>query len=155
TPGVIAAVAITLSTVPWPPPGGAIGSVLGATAVFYWSFRRPELFPIWVPLVLGALQDVLSGGPTGLNALLFILIALFARCLKSLVRSSTFPIAWVGFVTSFLLAQLIIWAVASLYFLTIVGSGPVIDRFLLGVVTYPLWHLVLWAVDRPLFGRIA
>ncbi len=65
---------IFLSVLPYGFPKSALdASILALISVYYWSVFRPDLMPASAAFLLGLLVDILSAGPPGLYALVFVM----------------------------------------------------------------------------------
>ncbi len=72
-PGVLTLLLVLMGAVPIGAP--LLGPVLpafGLVAVFVFSIYRPDLMPHWLAFLVGLVQDLVIGGPLGLNALLLL-----------------------------------------------------------------------------------
>ena len=73
TPVVIGVLCVLLSFVPISRIfGSSLMPAFAFMAIYYWAVVRPELFPAWAVLALGLLSDLLSGGPIGLWAFVYL-----------------------------------------------------------------------------------
>jgi rod shape-determining protein MreD len=73
TPFGIAVLLVILNVVPTSIPDYAtISPTLALIAVYHWAIYRPNLLPLTAVFALGLLQDILSGAPLGVYALVFL-----------------------------------------------------------------------------------
>ena len=62
-----------IGLVPVPAPGYApVAPFLTAIAIYYWAIHRPDLMRPGTAFLIGLLQDLLTGGPLGVNALVLV-----------------------------------------------------------------------------------
>lgn len=66
-------------------------------AVFYWTVHRPDLMRPWSVFVIGLLDDVLSGAPLGVNALVLLFVHWTIMAQHKAFRGQPFAIVWLGF----------------------------------------------------------
>jgi rod shape-determining protein MreD len=69
----------------------------GLMAVFFWTVHRPDLLRPWGAFVIGLFDDILTGAPLGLGALIFVLAhgALIAQ--HKVFRGKPFGLIWLSF----------------------------------------------------------
>lgn len=111
--------------------------VLALTAVYFWALVRPDLMPPFVVLVIGLLEDLLSGGPPGVWATGFVAAyALVDRqrdnlaglggaaavlgfaAAMALAAAATFALTWVMYLRQPPLAPLLLASVVTVLFYT-------------------------------------
>jgi len=106
---------VVLGVVPLPIPGyGLMAPAFGVMAVYYWAIHRPDLMPAVAVFALGLLQDILTGGPTGVNALVLLLVYGVMRNQRRPFLGKPFPVMWFGFVIVAPCALAVQWLVASI-----------------------------------------
>src|ERR1051326_2111912 len=73
-PSVTLIVAALISVLPVRAPGyAALTPAFTLMAAYHWTIYRPDLSPPWVLFGIGLLEDLLTGGPVGVTALLLLL----------------------------------------------------------------------------------
>ncbi len=135
---------LVLSMLPWPVPGAAPVSPLPAlAAVYYWSVHRPELMPPLAVFGLGLAQDLIGGGPVGLNALVLLLVRgmIVGQARRHFARGP-FVVDWWGFAVAAGASGALSWVLASLYHGTLVWPKPLLVQYLLNICLYPAISLV-------------
>lgn len=88
---------------------------LSLTAVYYWSVFKPRLMPVSAVFLLGLLQDILSGAPLGMTALLLLVVRIFVIRQSSRFLEREFLFNWLVFIVVAIVFGLANWAVASIY----------------------------------------
>ncbi|MEQ1651156.1 MAG: hypothetical protein ABL897_01565, partial [Hyphomicrobium sp.] len=134
-----------LAALPWgiAPQSRFFLPMLPVVAIHFWTLRHPGLVPEWNVFLIGLALDVLTHGPLGYWALVY-LTAHLAGTLGApfgdrgiLVRIGLFAAALVGVVA-------VAWAVASVYFLERADIGPYMTGALLAAassaILLPLLH---------------
>lgn len=124
---------------------GEITPMLTVMAVFYWSIYRPELMPSWLAFVIGLLQDLISGGPVGLTALILVLVATYVGSQRRVFLSRSFMVGWGGFALIALAVAAASWAIASLYLGAVLRPAPMLLQALATTLLYPA---LVWALGR-------
>lgn len=88
---------------------------LSLIAVYYWSIFKPRLMPVTAVFLLGLLQDILTGGPLGMMALLLIVVRIFVVHQSSRFLEREFLFNWLVFIVVALVFGFATWTVASIY----------------------------------------
>ncbi len=111
---------------------------LSLVGVYYWSIFKPRLMPVSVVFLLGLLQDILSGGPIGMMALLFILVRLFVIRQGRRFLEREFLFNWLVFIMVSPVFGLATWAIASLYLKESQNIWNIFGQSILTIVIFPL-----------------
>ena len=106
-------------------------------SVYYWSLYRPDLLPAIAVFGVGVLLDVLSGGPTGLYALVLLMVQGVCVSQRRYIVGKPFLVEWTGFSIVALGASFIGWLGASLFYGALIGVTPLIVQFFISVGLYP------------------
>jgi rod shape-determining protein MreD len=115
--------------------------VLALSAVYFWTLVRPDLMPPFAVLVIGLLEDLMSGGPPGLWAAGFIAAYALTDRQRDILAGMPGPAALLGFAAAMLLAA------ATAYVLTLIVylRPPALAPLLLACVVTVTFHpLVVW-----------
>lgn len=126
----------------------AIAPPLTLISVFYWAIHRPDLLRPSVVFVLGVLQDLLTGMPLGLSALVFTIAYWVVLTQRRFFLGNSFLLLWWGFGMVALSAAAIQWAVYSLTFVTVMGVRPAAFQALLAIAIFPLPAWLLMRLHR-------
>lgn len=126
----------------------AVAPPLALMAVFYWAIHRPDLLRPGVVFVIGVLQDLLSGMPIGLSALVFIVAYWVVLTQRRFFLGNSFLLLWWGFGMVAIAAAAIKWAIYSLTFVTVLDAKPVAFQALLAIAIFPLPAWVLMRLHR-------
>lgn len=146
TPIMLTLVLAVLSVVPIGVPGHwAVVPAYTAMAAFYWAVFRPDLQPAPALFLIGVLQDILAGTPTGLTALTLLLVHALALSQRRAFLSKPFALAWFGFALIQAPAVALAWLLASGLALRPIGVEPVLFQYL---VTITLFPIVAWLFVR-------
>lgn len=146
-PFLVAVALILMSLLPWPLPGVATVAPMPLLAtVYYWSVHRTELMPPTAILLLGLLQDILTGGLLGLTA--FMLLgaqwALLGQA-RHLARGP-FVLELAGFAVTAATFAGASWLAISIYYRRPVTPNALVFQFLLALCLYPLLNWLLGLV---------
>lgn len=150
----LAALMLILNALPFAP-AAAMRWVpsLPLVLIFFWAVHRPEIFPRWLAFAVGLAQDVLSGGPLGLWALVYTCVyeGAFANRVFFIGRAAYS--SWLGFCAAAAVTGVLSWAVASLYFWQAMPLLPVGGQMMVTVAVYPVVAGILSMIDRALGGE--
>jgi rod shape-determining protein MreD len=118
---------------------------LAMASVYYWSVFRPDLMPPWVIFLIGLFQDLLGGGPIGVQILGLLLIHVLVETQRRFFAHATFAMLWIVFAFFAAGVEFLIWILSSLLLETLVDPSAVLLQYFATVAAYPL---LSW-----LFGR--
>lgn len=154
TPFILTLALVILNAVPLHLPGLArIAPLLPLMAIYHWAIFRPRLLPAWVVFLIGVLQDVLSGTPIGVNALVFLAVYGAVLSQKKFFTGKSFAILWLGFALIAAGAMALSWVAVSVLSIALVEPRTVIFQYLLTLGLFPAvaWLLLTWqrAFLRP------
>jgi rod shape-determining protein MreD len=141
-PFLMSIVAVVVVNLPISLTGGTLPAPLLAFApVYFWALMRPELMPPSAVLIIGLVEDLLSGGPPGLWAAGYLAAyALVDRQRESLAGLSGVG-AVIGFATALFIAGLVAYILASLVYWRL---APIAPLFLTAIVTIAFYPLAAW-----------
>jgi rod shape-determining protein MreD len=138
-PALIAAGLVVVANLPISFTGGLLPPpVLALAAVYYWTLVRPDLMPPFIVLLVGLLEDLLSGGPPGLWAAGFVAAYALADRQRETFAGLTGAGALMSFAAVMLLAGTIAYAVASAVYLRLAPLPPLLVESISTVLFYPL-----------------
>jgi len=153
-PFVITVLLVVLNAIPLPVPDyRSIVPLVPLMAIYYWALYRPDLMPSGAVFVVGILEDVLTGAPLGLNALLFLLVHSLIRSRRRMIAGKGFAVAWVVFLLVVLGAGVVSWLVASLLYDAPIRMEPAITQLMLTLVLYPCLAWLLIRVQRAFLAN--
>jgi rod shape-determining protein MreD len=152
-PFALSVVLVVLSVVPVPIPGYTlVAPAFGLMAVYYWAIHRPDLMPAIAVFVLGLLQDILTGGPTGVDALVLLLVYAVMRNQRRPFLGKSFSVMWFGFIVVAPAATFAQWLIASAAVGKPIPSHATIVELLVTLALYP-WITWLFAAGQRAFLR--
>ncbi len=119
---------------------------LPMAAVYYWGIFKPNLVPVSAVFILGLLQDILSGGPLGMMALLLILVRLLVVQQGRRFLEREFLFSWMVFFVVSLIFGLATWAIASIYLREPQYIWDALGQSMLTIAVFPVivWGLGLF-----------
>jgi rod shape-determining protein MreD len=143
---ILANVPVSVSGGIVPPP------VLALMPVYYWCLVRPDLMPPFAVLIIGILQDLLSGSPPGVWTVSFVA----AYALVDRERESFAGLSGVGAILGFAAAMLTAGATAygiiAIYYWKLPPLGPILLEIAVSVVFYIPILVILGFLHRRLVG---
>lgn len=153
-PAATLVVTVVLAVLPLGIPGlHAVTPFLALAAVYFWSIYRPELLPVWAAFLVGLLQDLLTGSPLGLTALVLVLVRALAVSQRRTLLGQSFGVEWAGFLMIAAGAGAAGWLLACIYDSAVLPAAPFAVQWLLTTALYPMgsWLLGQTArVSRPM-----
>jgi len=148
-PSLVLFLAVVVAAVPWalPAAAGFILPLLLIIFVFLLTIQRKRVLPAITVFAAGLLMDVLTAGPLGYWAIIFLLTHTLANTYAKRAGEPRFGKLWAAFAMTALTISLFGWILASLYFLRLIDWQPMLIG---GVVAIALFPLVVWPFRRSL-----
>jgi len=149
TPTLLTLLLIILDAIPLRVPQLAvIMPAFALMAVYYWTLYRPDLVPAPAVFGIGLFQDILGGGPLGVDA--FVLLAVHGVVLtqRRVLMRRPFAVGWAGFVAVALGAFVVNWIVMAVLSLSLFNPLAAGLQYVMTVALYPPVAWLLAAVHR-------
>ncbi len=147
TPSVFTLALVILNVVPLHIPGFSnVAPLLPLMAVYHWAVFRPRLLPAYAVFMIGLLQDILTGAPIGVNALVFLVVYGAVLSQKRFFIGKSFFILWLGFSLIAAVAATINWLAVSILSATLVEPQTVFFQYLMTLGFFPAiaWIFLRW-----------
>jgi rod shape-determining protein MreD len=125
--------------------------LLPVVAIHYWTLRHDAWLPEWVVFLAGLTVDILTHGPLGYWALIYLLAHLIATLSARLhVEGTLARLVLLGFAIA--LVTFVGWAVASIYFFDFMDAVPYVTGALLAslcalLIVLPILRVLDGAVE--------
>ncbi len=116
--------------------------------VFFWTIYRPAFLPPASVFVIGLLQDLLSGGPTGLWPAIYLILQYVVLSQRSYFHGREQQVVWLGFAVAAMIASVILWLVTSLINGALMPIGGLAFQMAATIATYPLFAAAFWRLYR-------
>ena len=148
-PSLVLFLAVLIAAVPWALPAAAafILPLLQIIFIFALTMRQDRELPAVSVFAAGLLMDVLTAGPLGYWAIIFLLTHTLAGMYSRRAKHKRFANMWLAFAATAAVAALFGWALASIYFVRIIDWQPMIIGGAASIVLFPL---VAWPLRRSL-----
>ncbi len=127
---------------------------LATMAVYYWGIYRPDLLPAPAAFLIGLVQDILSGGPTGMMALILLLVHAVVVSQRRVFLGKSFLVGWWGLAIVAGGAAVLSWLVASAWFGSFLPVWPVVYQALLTVALYPCFTWLFGQVHQKVLRGV-
>ena len=149
TPSLVALALIVLGVVPLRlPEFAAITPSFTLMAVYYWTMYRAELMPAAAVFGIGLFQDLLSGGPLGVNAFVLLLVHGAVMTQRRVLMRRPFALGWIGFAFIALAGFALNWLTIALLNLTVFDPLIASVQCAMTVMLYPPFAWMFVAVQR-------
>jgi rod shape-determining protein MreD len=149
-------IAAIVAILPVHAPGyAALTPAFTLMAVYHWTIYRPDLLPPAGLFAIGLAQDLLTGAPVGVNALLLLLARTAVLHNRRFFINRSFPFVWSGFTLLGGAAMLGLWALHCVMQFNLFGLRTTVFRTVLTVAIFPLASLALGRTQRALMGASA
>ncbi|WP_417519195.1 rod shape-determining protein MreD [Minwuia sp.] len=138
-PGLLTIVLVLMGTVPIGAPllGPALPS-FGLIAVFVWATHRPDLLPHWLAFGIGLTQDLVLGGPLGMNALIFLIVQGICASQRRFIAGRPFLLGWLGFAIIAVAVAIAQWVIACAYLVALVPIEASLMQATITIALFPL-----------------
>ncbi len=111
--------------------------------IFYWSIYRPDLFPIFFVFVTGLLFDLISGGPLGQWAFIFLLLRVVMETQRKVLIGKKFNVEWLAFILVVPIVFFIISFIGIIIYGNIINFSDLFFQIIFTVSIYPLIILIM------------
>lgn len=153
-PGLVSLVLVLLGSLPIGVPFlGPVLPAFGLIAVHVFALQRPDLMPHWLAFALGLVTDLLSGGPLGLTALVFLGVQALSASQRRVLIGRPFVLGWAAFVAVALAAAGVSWLIACVYFLDFVNPAAALLQVAVTVTLFPLVAAPLLLLSHRMTGQ--
>lgn len=145
--------ALLIAILPLRIPGyAALTPAFTLMAVYHWTIYRPDLLPAAGVFAIGLAQDLLTGDPVGVNALLLLLARAAVLRQRRHFVNRTFPFVWSGFTLLAMATMSTQWVLHSLLQLSLSGFRITVFRAVLTIAIFPAASFALGRTQRALMG---
>ena len=146
--------AMLLSIQTMPIPGYApVTPAFTLMAAYHWTIYRPDLLPSLALFIIGTIQDLLSGGLTGVTALLLLLARAIVSGNRQHFVNRPFPFVWAGFTLLTGGAMLFLWTLHSLLAAELLDFRGTVFRAVLTISVFPVASFLLGRTQRALMSE--
>ncbi|MDR3500478.1 MAG: rod shape-determining protein MreD [Parvibaculum sp.] len=128
--------------------GTSVMPAFALMAIYYWAIVRPEMFPVYAVFLVGLLSDLLSGGPIGLWAFVYVLTYAVVLSQRFLIVSGAFSVFWLGFLLAAAFAGVASWTVASISYGQVLAARPIVLHMLVTVIVFPVFSWLFGRIER-------
>jgi rod shape-determining protein MreD len=150
---VLTLLLVMLANLPVSFTGGVLPApVLALAAVYFWVLVRPDLMPPFAVLLVGLMEDLLSGGPPGLWAAGFLAAYALTDRQRETFAGLAGAGALLGFAGAMLLAGATAYVLASIIYVRLPPLAPLLLESVSTVVFYPLVAFSMGWVHRRIVG---
>jgi len=145
--------AMVISIQPAPIPGyAAVAPAFTLMAVYHWTIYRPKLLPPLSLFLIGVAQDLLTGTPPGVSALVTLLARALVLRLRRHFVNRPFPFVWTGFTMLSGGAMLFLWVLHCLLERALIDFRGTIFRAVLTISLFPAVSFLLGRIQRSLMS---
>lgn len=116
--------------------------LLPLIVIHYWTTRRPDVVAEWWAFAAGLSVDILTHGPIGYWALMYLLGFAAAHMTRG-VSGDRPLMTWLTAAITLLLVTAIAWIISSLYYFEFTDWRPYLFAAVAAAIIYPVIGLVL------------
>lgn len=139
-PGLCLAASVFAAAIPWGLPAAAafILPFVTLSLVFVFSSAPTPTLPAWSVFAAGLATDLLTQGPLGFWASLFLLAHAVAGAAAARQQGRLRLGAWLSFAAMAAAVAALGWAVASVYFMRLLDWQPLVLAAAAAIVLFPV-----------------
>ena len=155
-PTLTVALTTAATVAPWRVPDFAAFGLpfLTLGAIFYWAERSAARLPSPIVFLAGLATDLVTDGPIGYWALLFLIGHALGSLAGTLADGErTISVSWLGFAVALPLIVALGWAIASLYYLTLLDIRLTLFATAAGIAGYLPLTLMLRSLGEESGNR--
>src|SRR5258708_6923216 len=146
-------IAVIVSVLPVKIPGyAALTPAITLMAAYHWTIYRPDLLPPIALFAIGLSEDLLTGGPVGITALLLLLARATVLNYRRYFINRGFAFVWAGFTLLAGAAMVALWAFHCLLEVTLLDFRSTLFRTVLTVAGFPVASFLLGRTQRTLIA---
>jgi rod shape-determining protein MreD len=146
-------VAVIATILPVRVPGyAALTPAFTLMAVYHWTIYRPDLLPPLALFGVGLAEDLLTGAPVGVGALILLIARAAVLQYRRYFVNRAFPFVWSGFTLLAGIAMLALWALHCAIELSILDLRNTIFRTVVTIAMFPVASFLLGRAQRGLMG---
>src|SRR5436305_257420 len=152
-PAATMVVAALIAVVPVRAPGyAALTPAFSLMAAYHWTIYRPDLLPPAILFAVGVAEDLLTGGPVGVTALLLLVARAAVLNNRRYFVNRGFAFVWAGFTILASIGMLGLWAVHCALDLTILDFRRTLFRTAVTIAGFPVASFLVGRAQRALIG---
>ena len=146
-------VAALIAVIPVRAPGyQALAPAFSLMAAYHWTIYRPDLLPPAVLFGGGVAEDLLTGGPVGVSALLLLLARAAVLNNRRYFVNRGFIFVWAGFTVLTAIGMVGVWAAHCALHATILDFRSTLFRTVLTIAGFPVASFLVGRAQRALIG---
>ncbi len=128
--------------------------IIPLVIVFFWSIYGPSYLPALSVFLIGLLQDLLTGGPLGLYAGVYLVTQFVVMSQRSYFLGREQKVVWLGFSLVAVGASVILWLVMSLMSGVLLSPAALLLQMLATVMIYPVFGIVFGELHRRVLVEV-
>lgn len=121
---------------------------MGMIAIYFWMLHRSDLFDLKSVVLLGLLDGAVSSTAFGLGLFAYLIIYVLMINLRKFLNGKPFVVNWYGFMAVSLIALLLKWLMATIYWGMFLPITTLMFSYLLGAAVYPLISTILGFIQN-------
>ena len=122
--------------------------IIPLVVIFFWSIYDPDFMPSLSVFFIGLLQDLLTGGPLGLWAAVYLVTQYIVLSQRAYFLGREQKVVWIGFAMAALGASMILWLVMSLMAGLMLPIRGLFYQMFATVMIYPLFGVAFGQLHR-------
>jgi rod shape-determining protein MreD len=146
-------IAVIATILPVRVPGyAALTPAFTLMAVYHWTIYRPDLLPAAALFAVGFAEDLLTGGPVGVGALVLLIARGAVLQYRRYFVNRAFPFVWSGFTLLTGVAMLGLWALHCVLDFSVLDLRNTVFRTVVTIAIFPVASFLLGRAQRRLMG---
>jgi len=136
------------------PNGMNLVPLLLLVLIYFWSVHQPAFLSPVMVFLLGLFQDIVSGDPIGMAALVYLVVQGLILSQRRVFKGLSFALVWLGLGLASLCYVFLIWLAATLYswqIAPVLGLGV---QWLMTIVLYPVIGAVFTKIHHLVYPSV-
>lgn len=121
---------------------------MGMIAIYFWMLHRGDLFDLKSVVLLGLIDGALGTTALGMSLFAYLVVYVLMTNLRKFLNGRPFVVVWYGFMAVSLVAILLKWLVATIYWGKFLSMTSLMFSYFLGAAVYPVMSMVLAFVQN-------
>lgn len=128
--------------------------IIPLVVVYFWTIYGPDIMPSVSVFLIGLAQDLLTGGPLGLWAGVYLVVQLIVLSQRAYFAGREQKVVWLGFAMAAIAAGLLVWLIKSLMSGALLPVSGIVVQLAVTAAIYPVFAMVFGEFHRRVLVEV-